>query len=134
MSVFVDTSALYALFDRDDRGHAGAAVAWTELLSGPRSLVTSNYVLLETTALLQRRLGLAAVHDLDDRVVPLLTVRWITEPMHHRAMTRLRRTDRREVSLVDCSSFALMEAETIRDAFALDEDFAAAGFRLLPAR
>ena len=53
--------------------------------------------------------------------------------MHHRAMARLRRADRREVSLVDCSSFILMEAEAIRDAFALDEDFAAAGFRLLPA-
>ncbi|HEX9690745.1 MAG TPA: PIN domain-containing protein [Gemmatimonadales bacterium] len=133
MSVFVDTSALYALFDRDDRGHPAAAAAWADLLSGPRPLVTSDYVLLETVALVQRRLGLAAVHDLDDRIVPLLTVRWITEPIHRRAMTRLRRTDRREVSLVDCSSFLVMEAETIQEAFALDDDFAAAGFRLLPA-
>ena len=132
MSIFVDTSALYALFDRDDRGHAVTAAAWTDLLSGPRPLVTSNYVLLEAVALLQRRLGLAAVHDLEDRIVPLLTVRWITEPIHRRAMTRLRRTDRREVSLVDCSSFLLMEAEAIQEAFALDDDFAAAGFRLLP--
>lgn len=133
MTVFVDTSALYALFDRDDRGHADVAAAWTELLSGNRVLVTSNYVLLETTALLQRRLGLAAVHDLDDRIVPLLRVQWITEPIHHRAMVRLRRTDRRDVSLVDCSSFLLMENAGIRDALALDEDFSAAGFRLLPA-
>lgn len=102
MSVFVDTSALYALLDRDDRGHGPMAAAWTKLLSGPRLLVTSNYVLVETVALLQRRLGLPAVFDLDDHVLPVLVVRWITEPMHHRAMSRLRRTDRREVSLVDC--------------------------------
>jgi predicted nucleic acid-binding protein len=131
VSVFVDTSALYALFDRDDRGHARVAEGWAKLASGPRSLITSNYILLETTALLQRRLGLAAVHDLDDHVVPFLTVRWITEPLHRRALTRLRRLDRRDVSLVDCSSFELMKAEAIRDAFALDQDFSAAGFRLV---
>jgi predicted nucleic acid-binding protein len=133
VSLFVDTSALYALFDRDDSGHGAAAATWTDLLSGTRPLVTSNYVLVETAALLQRRLGLAAVHDLDDRILPLLVVRWITEDLHRRAMARLRRTDRRELSLVDCSSFLLMEAEAIRDAFALDLDFSAAGFRLVPA-
>ncbi len=133
MSVFVDTSALYALLDRDDAGHGRMAEAWAKLLSGPRPLITSNYILLETAALLQRRLGLGAVHDLDDYLMPLLRVWWITESTHRRAMRRLRRLDRRGVSLVDCSSFEVMEAEAIRDALALDEDFAAEGFRLLPA-
>ena len=131
MSVFVDTSALYALFDRSDRAHAASAATWTKLLADARPLLTTNYVLVETAALLQRRLGLEAVHDLDDRVLPLLAVRWITEPLHRRAMDRLRRTDRRGVSLVDHCSFLVMEAEAIRDAFALDDDFAEAGFRLL---
>jgi predicted nucleic acid-binding protein len=94
--------------------------------------VTSNYVLLETAALLQRRIGLPAVRDLDERIAPLLTVRWITEPLHRRAMDRLIRADRRGVSLVDCTSFEVMEAEGIAEAFALDRDFAAAGFRLVP--
>lgn len=83
-------------------------------------------------ALLQRRLGLDAVRDLDDTIVPLLGVRWMTERLHRRAMMRLRRMDRRGVSLVDCSSFELMDSEGIHDVFALDENFAAAGFRLLP--
>lgn len=134
MSVFVDTSALYALFDRDDRGHAMAARGWRGLAGGSRPLITSNYILLETTALLQRRLGLPAVHDLDDQIVPLLTVRWIDESLHHRALARLRRMDQRDVSLVDCSSFELMEAEAIGDALALDDDFVTAGFRLVPRR
>lgn len=132
MSVFVDTSALYALLDRDDEGHTRTAAAWRQLLSGSRPLVTSNYVLVETAALLQRRIGLAAVHDLDDHLTPALVVRWITEPIHRRAMRRLRRTDKRDVSLVDCTSFELMDADAIRDALALDEDFATEGFRLLP--
>lgn len=134
MSVFVDTSALYAIFDRDDSGHGAAADGWSALARGRRPLVTSNYILLETTALLQRRLGLAAVHDLEDRILPLLTVRWVTEPLHRRAAARLRRLDRREVSLVDCVSFEVMDADAIKDAFALDDDFVSAGFRLIPSR
>lgn len=134
MSVFVDTSALFALLDRDDRGHSGVAAAWTSLTTGPRPLVTSNYVLLETAALVQRRLGMAAVHDLDDHLAPLLVVRWVDEALHRLALRRLRRTDRRDLSLVDCSSFELMGREGLGEALALDDDFAAEGFRLLPAR
>ena len=132
MTVFADTSALYALLVRTEEGHAEVAAAFSRLLQGRRPLVTSNYVLLETAALLQRRIGLPAVRDLDERIVPLLTVRWITEPLHRRAMDRLIRADRRGVSLVDCTSFEVMEAEAIAEAFALDRDFAAAGFRLVP--
>ena len=132
MTVFADTSALYALLVRTEEGHAEVAAAFSRLLQGRRPLVTSNYVLLETAALLQRRIGLPAVRDLDERIVPLLTVRWITEPLHRRAMDRLIRADRRGLSLVDCTSFEVMEAEAITEAFALDRDFAAAGFRLVP--
>lgn len=132
MTVFADTSALYALLVRTEEGHAEVAAAFSRLLQGRRPLVTSNYVLLETAALLQRRIGLPAVRDFDERIAPLLTLRWITEPLHRRAMDRLIRDDRRGVSLVDCTSFEVMEAEAITEAFALDRDFAAAGFRLVP--
>jgi predicted nucleic acid-binding protein len=47
---------------------------------------------------------------------------------------RLLRTDRRELSLVDCSSFELMYAGGIRQALALDDDFEKEGYRLLPRR
>jgi len=132
VTVFADTSALYALLVRTEEGHAEVAAAFSRLLRGRRPLVTSNYVVLETAALLQRRIGLPAVRDFDERIAPLLTVRWITEPLHRRAMDRLIRADRRGVSLVDCTSFEVMEAEAITEAFALDRDFAAAGFRLVP--
>ena len=132
MTVFADTSALYALLVRTEEGHAEVAAAFSRLLQGRRPLVTSNYVVLETAALLQRRIGLPAVRDFDERIAPLLTVRWITEPLLRRAMDRLIRADRRGVSLVDCTSFEVMEAEAITEAFALDRDFAAAGFRLVP--
>lgn len=132
MSVFVDTSALYALLVRNEEGHAEVASAFGSLLDLNRRLVTSNYALVETCALLQRRFGLPAVHDLQSRIVPLLTVQWIGDVEHRRAMERLLRTDRRRLSLVDCSSFVIMDAEGIEEALVLDRDFETEGYRILP--
>ncbi|HHY95520.1 MAG TPA: PIN domain-containing protein, partial [Firmicutes bacterium] len=49
--VFVDTSALYAVLDADDEWHEKAKAAWEKLLSNDEVvLITSNYVLVETSA------------------------------------------------------------------------------------
>ncbi len=132
MSVFVDTSALYALLVRTEEGHTEVSAAFEDLLENGRPLVTTNYVLLESVALLQYRLGLAPVHDLEHSLVPLMTRRWIDESLHRRALERLLRTDRKKLSLVDCTSFVVMEDEGIGEALALDRDFASEGFGLIP--
>jgi len=134
VTVFADTSALYALMVRSELGHDEVAAAFREILEADRRVATSNYVLVETTALLQRRIGLAAVRDLTTRIMPLLEVHWVSEPLHRHALDRLVRSDRRDLSLVDCTSFAIMEREGIRDALALDTDFVHAGFRIIPRR
>ena len=103
------------------------------LLDGRRPLLTTSYVVVETVALLQRRIGLAAARDLAEHVLPLLSVEWVSEPLHRRGLDRLFRTDRRDLSFVDCVSFEFMRREGLREALALDEDFAAAGYRLLPS-
>lgn len=133
MTVFADTSAFYALLVATEERHEAVARAFARILERRRPLVTTNYVLLETTALLQRRIGLPAVRDLDERLVPVCTVLWVTEAMHRRAMDRMIRADRRGLSLVDWVSFGVMEAEGIGEALALDDDFADAGFRLTPS-
>lgn len=46
---------------RDDRFHPPAREAWEEQVSGGAILITSNYVVLESTALLQHRIGMKAV-------------------------------------------------------------------------
>lgn len=114
--------------------HTEVVAAFEKLLAAGRALVTTNYVVLETAALLQHRFGLEPVRDLDERIVPLVTIRWVSEALHLRAMKRLLREDRRDLSLVDCVSFEIMEAEGIRDALALDEDFEREGFRLIPGK
>jgi predicted nucleic acid-binding protein len=83
-------------------------------------------------ALLQHRIGIAPVRDLDQKVLPLLHVEYVDAALHRRGVNRLFRLDQRRISLVDAVSFEAMNAEGIADALALDTDFSHAGFRLIP--
>ena len=82
MSVFVDTSALITLLDRDGPEHGRMSAAWMTGLESGEGFLTSNYVVLESCAVAQRRFGMAAVRVLLDEIVPLLHVEWIGEKDH----------------------------------------------------
>lgn len=131
MSVFVDTSALYAVLDRDDDHHAAAATTYAALLDSG-TLLTHSYVVLETTALVQRRLGMEAVRTLVDDVLPAFELVFVDEALHRTAEAALLAAGRRDVSLVDWTSFELMRRQGLAGAFAFDEDFAGQGFELVP--
>ncbi len=131
MSSFVDTSALYALLDTDDANHQVAVHQFVSLRS--EDLVTHNYVIVETAALVQRRLGLDAVARFVTDISPILRVVWIDEDLHSRAMTDVLTTGRRQVSLVDRVSFEVMRRHGVATAFAFDDDFLDEGFDLVPS-
>ncbi len=131
MTSFVDTSALFALLDRDDANHGRAARFLREAEPQER-LLTHSYVLVETTALTHARLGVAAVRALHLDLGPLLDVEWVGEPVHRAAMTALIAAGRRRVSLVDRVSFEVMRAQGVERAFAFDPNFRREGFDLVP--
>ena len=130
--VFLDTSALYAVFDADDSHHAAAAQAWRTLLESDASLVTSNYVLVELGALLQRRLGAAALDALATFVLPWVRVAWVDERVHEQAFAALLAAGKREQSLVDHTSFVLMRKLGVRTALAIDRHFVQQGVMTMP--
>ena len=68
--ILVDTSAWYALLDEDDVNHGHAVDRWHTILD-EHALLTHTYVVLETSALVQRRLGMAAVDQLHDGLLPV---------------------------------------------------------------
>jgi predicted nucleic acid-binding protein len=74
VTVFVDTSALYALLDRADAHHKQAVATWTDLLNGDERFVTSNYVFVESFALTQSRLGMDAARLLQEDILPVINI------------------------------------------------------------
>ena len=131
MRVFIDTSAFYALLDRDDESHRKAKNAWTALLKNGNTLVTNNYVLVETVALIQHRLGIEAVRGFQNDILPLIHVEFVDAESHRSGVSALLSASRRNLSLVDCISFEMMRTSGIRAAFAFDPHFKEQGFHLL---
>jgi predicted nucleic acid-binding protein len=133
VTVFLDTSALLALIDADEVRHEDARLIWKRLLGNDVPIVTTNYVLVETYALTQRRLGSAAVRVLTDDLLPVVDVEWIGRELHEKAVSALIAASRRELSLVDAVSFEAMRQRGLDRAFAFDRHFEEAGFRLVAA-
>lgn len=90
--------------------------------------MTHSYVLVETIALVQHRLGLAAVRALVDVVGPLLTVVWVTAPLHEEALAATLAANARHLSLVDQVSFLVARRRGCDAVWAFDDDFERAGF------
>ncbi len=129
MTVFLDTSALYAVFDRDDENHEAAGRSWEALLSADTRLITHNYIVLELTALLQHRLGMDAVRDLVVEILPVCTVQWVSEAIHAQAVHYMLAAGKRRLSLTDCVSFEIMRRNGCDRAFAFDPHFDQQGFQ-----
>ena len=131
MTVFVDTSAFYAVLDADDDNHSNAGRIWRGLVSAHETMVCSNYVLVETFAVIQRRLGVQAARAFQADIVPVLQVRWVDEALHVAGVAAMLTAGRRQLSVVDCTSFEIMRRAGLIEAFAFDQDFDAQGFRCL---
>ena len=132
MRTFVDTSAFYALLDRGDENHPSAKRAWTQMLNTGEPSVTSNYVLVETFALFQNRLGVAAVRGFQEDLIPILHVEFVSPEQHRSGVAALLAADRRGLSLVDCVSFEVMRSSGIKSVFSFDSHFKEQGFAVIP--
>jgi len=131
MTVFVDTSALFALLASNDPNHSAAVVATDRVEKEGLPLATTGHVVHETMALLQARLGLVAALAFDEHILPLLEVVWVDAALYRRGIRRLALRRSRKVSLTDCISFVVMEERGILQALAFDQQFEQEGFTLL---
>ncbi len=132
--VFVDTSGLYALIDRQDSLHLAARTKVEGWLREGGRLVTTDAVVSETLTLARVRSGpLVALRVLDlvEQSVGL-RVEWIGPTRFDAAKTFFRRhtTDHR-YSFADCTSFVVMRELRLELALTSDRHFAEAGFEPL---
>jgi len=132
MMTFVDTSAVMAAADAGDSDHAAARSLWVRLIGEGARLVSTNYVVVESMCLLQRRLGMEAVRAFLSDVVPVLAIEWIGQGTHQAAASAVAAAGRRDLSIVDCTSFEVMRQAGIERAFTFDRHFADQGFGVVP--
>jgi predicted nucleic acid-binding protein len=131
VTLVVDTSAFLALLNASDRAHEQAEAIWIQLRERNETLLTTNYVLLETISLIGRRFGMDLVRAFQRDFVPLVEVTWVDSAIHERAMAALLTAGLRDLSLVDCVSFEVMRQKGVEHAFAFDPHFERQGFTCL---
>ena len=129
--VYIDTSAFYALMDRSDQHHKEAAIMWPLILERGQTLLTGNYIVVETMALLQSRLGFDAARMWYQDILSITDVIWTEQDLHNTAYEFWLSLGRRKLSLVDCLSFMTMRKMEIQKAFAFDKHFSEHGFEVL---
>jgi predicted nucleic acid-binding protein len=98
-------------------------------LKSGETLLLHNYILVESAALLQARLGVqAAILFLND--AKAFEVEWVDWTLHQEAKEELQRIGRRGISFVDCVSFMVMKRKGMQTTLAFDPDFHHQGFSI----
>lgn len=128
--VFVDTSGFYAFLNREDPFHTKAKDLFLRARDEQWILFTSSYVVHESWALIQARLGWNAVEDWLSMLLPMCEVIWVDETHHRLGAARARQAKERRLSLTDCVSFELMSSRGCKQAIADDEHFKKMGYNL----
>jgi predicted nucleic acid-binding protein len=122
-AIFVDTGAFYALADRGDRNHRTARNVF-EARGTAGDLVTSDYVFVESWCLIRARLGRdAAMKFWDAMQSGVVTTYGVTSSDLARARAVASSWQDQDFSLIDCTSFALMERLKVDEALAFDNHF-----------
>ena len=102
------------------------------MAGSPVTFFTSNYVLLESNALVQHRLGMEAVRELQEALVPVLRVHWVNVELHRSASRMVLAVRQRDFSLVDATNIEWMQRLGIRTIFAFDRHYAEHGLDQQP--
>lgn len=131
--LFADSNYWIAIFDPDDSLHTQAIEVGKRVPAFSR-IITSDFVIIEVLNALSgdtREIKQHAVHYFENPTLksPLHVVRWSKE-LYERAITLFLRADK-SWSIVDCTSFLIMQDRGIRDALTHDRHFEQAGFRAL---
>ncbi|NCS37274.1 MAG: type II toxin-antitoxin system VapC family toxin [Microcystis aeruginosa G11-01] len=136
--LFVDTSGWANLIDVSQPFHSITAQVYQDARSQRRKMITTSYIITELVALLSsplhipRSKAIAFIQGLKNS--PYVDVIFITQELDSKAWELLSQRQDKEWSLVDCSSFIVMQDRKITDALASDRHFEQAGFiRLLRA-
>ncbi|MGO8935238.1 MAG: type II toxin-antitoxin system VapC family toxin [Terracidiphilus sp.] len=129
MSLFVDTSILYAAVDASDRDNGRAQA----ILKSGEPLVITDHILVEAWMLFSRRLGRSVAERFWDGLRGGIAAVETVGPADIEAAWQIGQSwQDQDFSIVDRTSFAVMRRLGIERAASLDDHFAV--FRFGPQR
>ncbi len=121
MSVFVDTSVWYAAADADEVSHSRACVLLEQYAS---ELLTSDHILIETWQLTAKRLGFQTAEQLVNAIrVGRARVEEATLTDLEMASQIAAAFADQAFSLIDRTSWAVMQRLGVHEALAFDRDY-----------
>lgn len=123
MSIFVDSGAFYALADENDKHHERAKAFYSDSYEAGL-FITSEHVFVESWNLIHHKMGKAAAQNFWKKIrTNIFSLHRITALDFERAWDISNKYQDQDLSLVDCTSFALMERLGVKEAFAFDIHF-----------
>ena len=132
---FVDTGAFYAGKDTSDQHYDQANIFMEKVRRSAYSdLITSNFIIDETITLIRMKLGhnAAVKFGRQIRESSIVSVINVNENIEDKAWKIFEKYSDKDFSFTDCTSFAIVEIEKIRNVFTFDKHFAQCGFDIVP--
>lgn len=134
--LFADTSGWGNLIDSTQPYHALTAASYRTARQQNRKVVTTNYIITELVALLTSPLRIPRPTAIDFiqglKTSPYVEIVYIDILIDTQAWQLLASRKDKEWSLVDCSSFVVMQQHSMVETLTTDRHFEQAGFiRLL---
>lgn len=135
-SLFVDTAGWAMLMDDTELRHQAATAIYQGAIASKRRVMTTDYILSELVALLTNRTRLPRqdlIQFIDSlKSAPQIDIVHVDVGLDAQAWELLKNRLDKNWSLVDASSFVVMELHGIREALTTDHHFTQAGFVALP--
>lgn len=125
--IFLDTSGIFALAMEIDSFHSQALELMQMAEAARETICVHNYVLVEASALIQRRIGLKPATAFLESAASF-EVEWVDSRLHSQAVEYLAQTGSSDLSLVDAVSFLVMRSRLITEFIGFDQHFIEAGF------
>jgi len=129
--IFIDTNFYVSLENEADSNHAKAKEIITSLIRANPQFFTTNLILYEAVTVISLRVGREAAVYFKDNFDPATRVLWLDKTIETKAWDLFKKVKDKDVSFVDCYSFALLKELGIKEVLTFDKDFAKQGFQLL---
>jgi hypothetical protein len=128
--VFVDTSALVALFNKNDTHHLRAKTVLEKIREDRTRMLITDYIFDECVTTVLSAAGHQSAVTIGDFLLGsrIIEIVWLDNGMKLRAWEYFRRHSDKLFSFTDCTSFIVMKELRVNRFFSFDSDFRQAGF------